>query len=268
MKHASEGQLVEHFYGEGSTRVETHVKGCDQCARALADLAIDLAELKFPRLPAREASYGEQVWQSIAPSLPAYPKRKRSWLNTIWQDHLPSKAALGRGLGLATACSLVLAGAFFAGRFWEHKKQAPVAMAPNPVQPHQKQPPQRVVVVVLGDHLDRSERLLVELKHADADSAEIVNPLRDEARSLLAANRTFRQETSQTDDPELATALKHLDKVLTELANQPSGLNGPALEKLQNEMKSDSLLFEVRVLRSRTTNRQIQGALQTNGGAI
>jgi hypothetical protein len=42
----------------------------------------------------------------------------------------------------------------------------------------------RVVVVVLSDHLDRSERLLVELKHADAENTALASPLRDEARSL------------------------------------------------------------------------------------
>ena len=38
--------------------------------------------------------------------------------------------------------------------------------------------PQRVVILVLGDHLDRTERLLVELKHADADDSEMIPPLR------------------------------------------------------------------------------------------
>jgi len=269
MKHVSEEQLVEHFYGEGCARVEKHVKSCDQCARALADLAIDLAELRSPQLPVRDDSYGERVWLDLAPSLPAYPKRKRSWLNGVWLDYLPFYAALGRGLGFATACSLVLAGTFFAGRLWEQKKQAPIATAPKPVQPHQKQPPpQRVVVVVLGDHLDRSERLLVELKHADADSAEDIGPLRDEARTLLVANRTFRQKASETDDPELATALKHLDRVLGELANRPGGLDAHGLAKLQNEMKSDRLLFEVRVLRSRTPEKQVRSTIQASGGTI
>ena len=73
----------------------------------------------------------------------------------------------------------------------------------------------------MSDHLERSERLLVELKHADAGSEEMVTPLRDEARSLLAANRVCRQKAEKDDDPALATALDHLDHLLAELANQP-----------------------------------------------
>ena len=63
--------------------------------------------------------------------------------------------------------------AFIGGRLWEHR-QAQTVAGNHPQQNQQRvaQPPQRVVVVVLSDHLDRSERLLVELKHADADNDE------------------------------------------------------------------------------------------------
>ena len=140
----------------------------------------------------------------------------------------------------------------------------------NPAQPEvQAAPPkQRIVVVVLSDHLDRSERLLVELKHADADSEEMVSPLRDEARSLQAANRICREDAKKNDDPALTKALDRLDGVLAELANQPGGLNAAALARLQDEMKSDSLLFEVRVLRSRIPDRQRTASNRSEGDAI
>jgi hypothetical protein len=112
-----------------------------------------------------------------------------------------------------------------------------------------QQPPQRVVVVVLSDHLDRSERLLVELKHAEGGG--VAFPLRDEARSLLPANRICRKNAKQDDDRALSTALDRLDHLLVELANQPDGLNSQTISRLQDEMNVDGLLFEVRVLRSR-----------------
>jgi hypothetical protein len=125
-----------------------------------------------------------------------------------------------------------------------------------------------VILVVLGDHLDRSERLLVELKHADAGSAEMVSPMRDEARSLLAANRVCRQDAAQIGDPALATALDHLNPLLAELANQPGALNSATITRLQEEMNADGLLFEVRVLRSRLPDRQAGSAARSNGGTI
>ena len=140
-------------------------------------------------------------------------------------------------------------------------------VAENHSQPKEQiiaPPPQRVVVVVLSDHLDRSERLLVELKHADASNAEMVSPLRDEARSLMAANRICRQTAREDDDPALATALDRLDHLLTQLANQPEGLDNASITRLQDEMNANHLLFEVRVLRS----RHVAEPHETKGGTV
>jgi len=122
-------------------------------------------------------------------------------------------------------------------------------------------------VVVLGDHLDRSERLLVELKHADAEDPDLVTPLREEARNLLGANREFRDEAEQEGDASLVEALNHLDKLLTEIANQPGGLDAAALQKIRDEMNADGLLFEVRVLRSQNPHRTKAVRVAARGGA-
>ena len=47
-------------------------------------------------------------------------------------------------------------------------------------------PTERVVVVVLSDHLDRSERLLVELKHAEGGNS----PLRYATRRAVFCRQT------------------------------------------------------------------------------
>jgi hypothetical protein len=134
-----------------------------------------------------------------------------------------------------------------------------------PKAPPAKQP---IVVVVLDDHLDRSERFLVQLKHADLDSRQTAWPLGDEARSLLAANRVCRKNLGTTSDPELATALDHLDSLLGEAANEPGGLNAASIAKLQDEMNADGLLFEVRVLRTRMTHSANAGDNPAKGGTI
>lgn len=258
MKHLSEEELIEQYYSRGAAGFGRHLEACAECAEAYAALQSDLDEMKFAPPPVRIPGYGAKVWQSIAPSLPAYEARKRSWMG------------IGQWRGLSYAAfALLVVGAFFAGRLSEQRQPRTTAgNNPPQAQEHAAPPQQRIVVVVLSDHLDRSERLLVELKHADANSAEVVSPLRDEARSLLAANRVCRQDASRIDDPALATALEHLDRLLAELANQPGGLNAATITRLQDEMKSDSLLFEVRVLRSRIPDRQPAGRIHSNGGTI
>jgi hypothetical protein len=258
MMHLNEEELIAHLYGEGDqTR---HLEACAECASAYAELKSDLAELKFPEPPERDAAYGQKMWASLAPSLPRYPAPTRTWL----------RVGLRRGLSLAAACALLIACAFLGGRLWERKQvhsaqSTPIQKARPVVEAPQQE---HLVVVVLSDHLDNSERLLVELKHADADSTGLASPLRDEARTLLVANRICRQNASQDDDPALVPALDRLNRLLEKLANQSGGLNEATLARLQNEANAEGLLFEVRVLRSRLPERQAAATGHTKGGTI
>ncbi len=262
MTHLSEEELIAHAYGEGETAaVKRHLEGCAECSNTYTALESDLAEMTFAEPPGRDAGYGEKVWASLSGSLPAYESAKWNWLRGgVWS-----------GLSYAAACALLLACTFVGGRLWERKQaqsSAKISPQKNPQQEAHVPQPARVVVVVLSDHLDRSERLLVELKHADAESVEMASPLRDEARSMLAANRICRQNARHQDDPRLATALDRLDHLLEELANQPGSLNAATLARLQTQANADGLLFEVRVLRSRLPDQQTAGTGHTKGGTI
>ncbi len=257
MSHLTEEELIAHAYSEdGKDAAQQHLGACGECAKAYTALRSDLAEMRFTAPPVRDdALYGKRVWESISGSLPAYEVRKAQWL----------RGGLWRGLSYAAAALALVICAFIGGRLWEHRKAQTVAgNHPQQNQPGIAHPPQRVVVVVLSDHLDRSERLLMELKHVDAGSAGMISPLQDEAQSLLAANRICRQKTKHDDDPALATALDRLDHLLVQLANQPGGLDSTTISKLQDEMNADGLLFEVRVLRS----RQAASTVHTKGGTI
>jgi hypothetical protein len=259
MKHLTEEELIGQAYGEGVDGAAEHLAACGECAAAYTDLKNDISDLHRLDLhqmepPSRDASYGRQVWEAIADSLPAYSPRPRRWMGM----------SLIQGLSYAALCALLLATAFYAGRKWENWRRPRITAQINkPAQP--KQP---IVVVVLSDHLDRSERLLVELKHVDANNADMMPPLRDEARSLLAANRICRRNAQTTGDPALEGALDHLDHLLGELANHPGGLNAAAITRLKDEMNDDGLLFEVRVLRSRVPDRNTGIRNHSSGGTV
>lgn len=256
MKHLQEEELVAHFYGEGEEQAAEHLDACAVCAERYDALRRDLEEIQPIGVPVRAESYGQDLWRRLTPSLPAYRAAGRSW----WRVY--SWPTPWRNLGYAAACLLLLAAAFSAGRLWEHRKPQITAAANSAPQVKQ-----RVVLVLMGDHLDRSERLLVELKHADPDSQETLAPLRDEARTLLAANHICQKESEAKSDPQLATALDHLNQLLDEIANRPQGLNAENLARLQQEMNADGLLFEVRVLRSRVQNQnQSQPESQIESG--
>jgi hypothetical protein len=252
MKHLNEAELIEHYYGESANMAacEQHLKSCPACAKSYAELERDLRAMKSPAPPARGEDYGEAVWQSIRTSLPVYEKPKRSWgLRQLWQP-----------LGWAAACAVLVAVAFYAGRQWQRKQTPAVAVAADP---HARQ---RVVIVVLGDHLDRSERLLVELNHAGSDAAAM--PLQSEARELLATNRLVRQSAMEAGDVGVESSLDRLERLLVELANEPDGLSEADVNRLRQEMNTDGLLFDIRVLRSRVHSEVLGPRNATKGASI
>jgi hypothetical protein len=234
MKHLEEAELVEHYYEESANMGESerHLKACPVCAKRYAELCRDLDGVATPMAPGRRDDYGEQLWQSIGASLPVYEKPKSSWIRYY------------RPLGWAAACALLVAVSFIAGRRWERKQAPAVAVAVDP------QARQRVVIVFLGDHLDRAERLLVQLNHADGNDLSDL-PLRSEARELLASNRLVRQSAVRAGDLNVEASLDRLERLLMELANEPDKLTEADLNRLRQEMNTDGLLFDIRVLRSR-----------------
>jgi hypothetical protein len=262
MKHLTEDELVAQALGDRENRradaVEEHLAECPECADSYFVLLSDLAAMKRMNVPPRDQWYGEQVWQSIEGSLTPHEQAKWNWWRHNW-----ASAPVWKGLVYVGACALLMAGAFFAGTKFENWKQQPPTAKVEHKAPQTKQP---ILVVVLDDHLDRSERFLVELKHADLDSPAMATPIRDEARSLLAANKVCREKAAETSDPELTTALDHLDQLLVEAANEPGGLNARSIARLQEQMNSDGLLFEVRVLRSRIASRKAAGNSAFKGG--
>src|SRR5437899_5341490 len=178
MKHFNEEELIEHYYGESGSAAEIkqHVRECAICGAAYLALSRDLSEIVTITTPARDANYGEQVWQSIRDSAAPYeaPKKQRfGWLRLH---------PFG-GFATAVACLLIVAAAFFAGRKWEHRSPQGPVVANNVSGDTGRE---RVVLVVLGDHLDRAERLLVELKHAEPSTEA---PMPAEARELVLTYR-------------------------------------------------------------------------------
>lgn len=252
--HLSEEELVEHYYGEGARPpVERHLKACAECAANYVRLQRDLGEVKPLTPPARGEEYGDRVWQSIRGSLPVYEKRKGNWLSfSQWKPMV-----------LVAACALLMVSAFVAGREWQRRQQ-PQGLAVK-VDP---KAPERVVVLVLGDHLDRSERLLVELNHADGKDAAEALPMQSEARELLAANRLVRQSAKQSGDPAVDAALDRLERLLVEVANEPGGLSEEDLNRIRQEMNTGGLLFDVRVLRDRLMQQQPAGAAGSKGVSL
>ncbi|WP_109489466.1 hypothetical protein [Occallatibacter savannae] len=244
MKHLSEEEQIEMYYGDGSEEARKHLKVCQECAAEFAKFKRSLDAIKSEDVPQRGPDYGDFVWQALRPQLIPYEKKTTGWHGWSWWK-LATAAA---------ACLALMTAAFIGGRLWEHRSAGPNDVAGG-TNAGNAQPQQRVVLVVLTDHLDRTERLLVQLNHADLRDRSESAQLQTEARELLASNRLYRVSANKEGDPALAGALDRLEGVLAEIANDPH-LTAADLERVRKDMNTSGILFEVRVLLTRKPNEE------------
>jgi hypothetical protein len=250
MKHLTEEEMIGHYYSEdfGEAEAEIHLQACKECAQAYKEFSNLLGSLCALDVPLRGSEYGAQIWQSIQGSLQSYGPKRRLF---YWPQ-----------LAYAAACLLFLAGAFWAGRFWEHAHSKPL------VATSEQQTRERVVLFVLDNHLDRSERLLVQLNHAGGQGNYVDLPQQAEAQQLLSDNQLYRQSAAQANDPLLNAALDHLERVLLEVANSGNELTSRDIASIQQEMNTQGLLFEIRVLRTRISEQKPNAHAIRKGATI
>jgi len=243
MNHPTEEQLIAYHDGETAGRDEilAHLKDCGACRGELERIEALLRALNDFPVPDPGEDYELRVWQRLAPKL---PEKRTPW----WQLWLEP-----RSLVTAGALAVVVLGAFLLGRFTKH---------PEPLAPmaNTEQVRERILVVAVGDHLGKSEMMLVEL--ANAEPRDGKNKLIDisaeqrRAGDLLEENRLYRQTALQQGDAGLASVLDELERVLVDVAHSPGEITGTQLESIQKRIEARGLLFKVRVVGRELQQRQ------------
>ena len=115
---------------------------------------------------------------------------------------------------------------------------------------------ERILLVAVGDHLERSQVVLLELLNADPQAPLDVTAERRSAEDLVSANRLYRQAAVRSGDAGVAQVLEELERVLVEVANGPSELGPADLAALRRRIESQGVLFRVRVIGSRIRERE------------
>ncbi|MBA3638583.1 MAG: hypothetical protein H0W53_04755 [Acidobacteria bacterium] len=254
--HLTEDDLVLHFYGEMDPAAESeavsHLAGCDQCRRSYTQLQRVLAAVDAMPTPALPEVFERIVWARLESALPPRRGWLRRWMlgpaNLVW----------------AAAVILLVAGAFFAGRLTNPpagENATPMASAVD-IQ-------ERILLSDIGEHLDRSQAMLIELVTAeqpDGRNEVDISLERERAEELVAANRLYRQSASGTGNSSVTQLLDELERLLVELAASPDPLSGEAMERVQQRVAAKDLLFKVRVVSTALRARQ-QHQQQTGGRA-
>ncbi|HMF77736.1 MAG TPA: hypothetical protein VK604_18920 [Bryobacteraceae bacterium] len=227
MKHFNEEELVEGYYGDG--QLDAHLAECPECRARFAALSEMLDAARNYPVPARSSEYGSEVWARLAPRLPRRKRWFRSW---------------GFQWALAPALAALLLVAFVAGRFAErHSSDSATVPAGTGISEKARE---RVLLLSLSDHLERSQIVLAEIENATPGRDEFSSE-RDRAHELLGANRLLRQTATRLGDVADAALLDELERVLLDVANSPSTIEARDLERLQDRIGHEGLLFRVRI---------------------
>ena len=236
MQHLTEQELVLHHYhdDESPAAVAEHLLACDVCRAEYNSIQRVLALVDDMPVPERPGGYGEQIWTRLRWKLGSEHRRRRTWQSAL-------------------AVAAVLAVAFFAGVLW-HARNIERGGPPSPAahaaadRGTPQIPKDRILLIVVNDHLDSSERMLADVANADVKRGLDLSDEQQRAMELVASNRIYRQAAEQHGDDRLATLLSDLEPILLEIAHSDAKLTPEAATALQKRIDSKGLLFKVRVM--------------------
>ncbi len=181
-------------------------------------------------VPERGEEYGQQVWERI----------ENRWRPVraprVW---FPWRGAAAAGF------AMLLIAAFLAGRFfpWAARPEATVSDALVSAQVRE-----RVLRAAVGDYLERSQVVLVELANASPEDSLDISAEQERAADLVTENRLYRQTADRTGDAAVAGLLEELERALLEITHAPPRISPEELETLRRRLEAEGILFKIRVL--------------------
>jgi hypothetical protein len=217
-EHMTDEQLVLKYYAEleAAAATDQHLAECRECRTRLEELAAALELAASAPVPERDPYYGSRVWHNIKDRME--PHRKPASVFPKWI--------------LSGALAAALVGAFYFGR-WT------TAPAPRPEVARSDAGRARLLNAALVEHLDRSQRVLVEM--ANSDGA----PDADWIEDIIAANRLYRQAALRAGQARVAAVMDDVERLLLEAKHASPG----EAQYLKRRLGDQELLFKVRVTR-------------------
>ena len=235
MDHLDRDDLILLHYGEkASPGAREHLLGCEECRResALLRRVLDAVDDAAAETPELAPAWEEQLWNRLRWKL----ERRR-----------------GPRLAWAAAAAAMLVIALVGGYQLRHRA------APEPVAQKTTSTAagrERVLLVVLGDHFSRSERVLTEVKNATADAPPIVIADREAMEDLVRKNRLYLDAAYASGQTSLASVLEEMQPLLLELARAPENPSAQDIAMLQKRIEKRGSVLKLRVAGEQIRQRQ------------
>jgi anti-sigma factor RsiW len=271
MKHLTEEQLALHVYGDAddAATVVQHLAACTECRAEFARWQSVLAAVQV-EAPERSANYEAQVWARISQKLQdCHPERSEGSAFRARRHRAWAGLFAPRGWAAAAVFAMLLLAAFGIGRWWEHRHTPGPQIAVNTGGATNTAAPaavrERVLLVAVGEHLDRSQMMLIELANAPDGRSVDISREQQAAQRLLDDNRLYRQTASAVRDGQLADVLDQLERLLVDVAHSPATVTPAELDDIQRRIESQGLLFKVRVLGTQVRAREREAHTPQSG---
>jgi len=249
--HLSQEDFILAYYRE--LDASAHLAGCETCREELARLSRVLDQVTPAEVPEPDDEYESRVWNRVAWRLRSEKKRPRVNV-TRW-----------------LAVAAMFAVAFVAGllvnrRDTTRPEQPQIAQTTPPAAKPAatkttEQTRDRILFVVVSDHFDSSERVLVELTNLTPQENTDFSSSRARAEELLASNRLYRRTALDRGEESVATLLDELEPVLMQIAHAPEDISADELRRIQKRVETKGLVFKLRVVRAdvrKTATPQVQ----------
>jgi hypothetical protein len=222
LRHLTEEELTELYYGESVPATREHLRDCSECQTSLGRLADLLRSVQLYSAPEPGPDFEKRVWDKLSRRLP----KERSWRLSLFRPFVLAPALAGL-LVLAVAIGLVVG-----------RRERPSGIS--------AQAQTRVLFNTLTDHLDRSQILLAEVANA-SPGPNALKTAQGIARDLVDENRLLRLASTRTGDAARGALLEDLERVLLSIANAPSNFSSDDLSDLQRRIDDQGLRFKVRI---------------------
>jgi hypothetical protein len=261
VRHVTDEDLLLDYYGEASpddrASMRAHLERCDQCRAFERELRGVLALVDTEPVPEAPEGFEQDVWARLEPQIAArrssnvvsgFPGRpsapREGGSRTFWRFELPR-------WGLAAAAVALAAGSFALGRVWDRPSTRP---EDPPVDARALS--ERLLRSEVEQHLERSQRVLVELINADEGDAVMLANDRALAADLVADGRLYRRSAESIGDAGTRDLLEDVERVLVEIANGPAAETSNDLSGVRARISDQDLLFRLRVTMAEMREQQ------------
>jgi hypothetical protein len=236
VRHVTDEELLLDLYGEATpeqrTAMRAHLQTCAECHALDRELRAVLALVDSEPPAEAPPGFERTMWARLEPSLANRVQRTPA----SWRFELPRWALAACVAGLAV-------GSFALGRVWDHSPSTPAGETATDARALSE----RVLRSEVEDHLERSQRVFLELVNADDAAPVVLASDRERAADLVAAGRLYRQSIEGFGDTKTRDLLEDVERVLVEIANGPEVETSNDLSEVRRRIANQDLIFRLRV---------------------